>query len=38
MGQLGLFDLEERKEKLAQKGDPLVGLNKRVDWEAFRPV
>ena len=37
MGQLGLFDLEERKEKLAQMGDPLVGLNKRVDWEAFRP-
>ncbi|MEE9337936.1 MAG: transposase [Methylococcaceae bacterium] len=37
MSQLGLFDLEERKEKLAQMGDPLVGLNKRVDWEAFRP-
>ena len=37
MGQLGLFDLEERREKLTQMGDPLIGLNERVDWEAFRP-
>jgi len=36
MGQLGLFDLEERREKLTQMGDPLIGLNERVDWEAFR--
>ena len=36
MGQLGLFDLDDRKEKLTQMGDPLVGLNERVDWEAFR--
>jgi len=37
MGQLGLFDLDERTKKLTQMGDPLVGLNERVNWEAFRP-
>ncbi len=37
MGQLGLFDLEECREKLTQMGDPLIGLNERVNWEAFRP-
>lgn len=37
MGQLGLFDLEERRAKLTQLGDRLIGLNERVDWEAFRP-
>lgn len=36
MGQHGLFDLDERIEKLTQMGDPLVDLNERVDWEAFR--
>ena len=36
MGQLGLFDFEEREEKLTKMGDPLVGLNARIDWEAFR--
>ena len=34
--QPGLFDLEERAEKLTQMGDPLVGLKARINWEAFR--
>jgi IS5 family transposase len=33
----GLFDIAERAAKLTQMGDPLVGLNERIDWEAFRP-
>ena len=36
MGQIGFFDLEERTAKLTQMGDPLVGLNAQIDWEAFR--
>jgi len=32
----GLFDIAERANKLTQMGDPLVGLNERIDWEAFR--
>lgn len=32
----GFFDIAERAEKLTQMGDPLVGLNERIDWEAFR--
>ena len=36
MRQLGFLDLEEREEKLTKMGDPLVGLNARIDWEAFR--
>jgi IS5 family transposase len=34
--QLGLFDLEERAEKLTTMGDPLVMLKKEIDFEAFR--
>ena len=26
----------ERADKLTRMGDPLVGLNERIDWEAFR--
>ena len=36
MSQPGFFDLEERTTKLTQMGDPLVGLNKKINWEAFR--
>lgn len=36
MGQLGLFDIEEREEKLTKMGDPLVGLDARIEWEGFR--
>lgn len=32
----GLFDVEEREEKLTRMGDPLVGLKQRIDWEGFR--
>lgn len=35
-GQPGFFDIEERTAKLAQLGDPLVGLKARIHWEAFR--
>jgi len=35
--QPGLFDVEERAAQLTEMGDPLVGLNERIDWEAFRP-
>ena len=35
--QPGLFDVEERAAQLTQMGDPLVELNTRIDWEAFRP-
>jgi IS5 family transposase len=33
----GLFDLESRFEKIDANGDPLVGLNRIIDWELFRP-
>ena len=36
--QLGLFDKENRLEKLSKLGDSLVRLNKAIDWEQFRPV
>lgn len=36
--QVGFFDLTERKNKLTEMGDPLVGLNAQIDWEAFREV
>lgn len=29
--------MHERTAKLAEMGDPLVGLNAQIDWEAFRP-
>ena len=34
--QPGFFDIAERTAKLTQMGDPLVGLNDQIDWEAFR--
>lgn len=34
--QPGFFDLAERTGKLTEMGDPLVGLNAQIDWEAFR--
>jgi len=33
----GLFDIEFRFEKIDSNGDPLVALNKIIDWELFRP-
>ncbi len=34
--QPGFFDIAERTGKLTEMGDPLVGLNAQIDWEAFR--
>jgi IS5 family transposase len=36
MMQLGLFDWQNRFEKLDKNGDPLVKLNKVVPWNSFR--
>ena len=36
IAQPGFFDLAQRSAKLAEMGDPLVGLNKQINWEAFR--
>lgn len=36
MVQPGFFDIDERSAKLTRMGDPLVGLNSQIDWEAFR--
>ena len=38
MKQLGLFDWENRYERIDKGGDPLMKLNRVVDWEAFRPL
>lgn len=32
----GIFDVEDRLNKLTQMGDALVALNAMIDWEAFR--
>ena len=34
--QPGLFDWQNRFEKLNKNGDPLVKLNKVIQWESFR--
>lgn len=36
--QLGLFDLQNRFEKLDKNGDPLAKLNQVVIWNNFRPA
>ncbi len=36
--QLGLFDENERLERLSELGDPLTRLNQVMNWEMFRPV
>jgi IS5 family transposase len=38
MMQPGLFDWQNRFEKLNKNGDPLVKLNKVIQWNSFRPV
>jgi len=35
--QPSFFDVNKRTAKLTERGDPLVGLNERIDWEGFRP-
>lgn len=36
--QLGLFDYSDRMEKIDRNNDPLVSLNKLIQWERFRPT
>ena len=36
--QPGLFDLQNRFEKLNKNGDPLMKLNKMIQWNSFRPA
>ena len=36
MGQPGLFDLEQRYQRLSETGDPLVKLASLIDFEVFR--
>ena len=36
--QMGLFDREDRLEKLDRLGDSLVRLNNVIQWELFRPI
>lgn len=36
VAQPGFFDMSERMNKLAEMGDPLVGLKAQINWEAFR--
>ncbi len=38
MKQLGLFDWENRYARIDKGGDPLVKLNRVIDWDAFRPL
>jgi IS5 family transposase len=38
MAQPGFFDFEQRCDQLADKRDPLVALEKAIDWQRFRPV
>jgi len=36
MGQLGLFDLENRLTELSEMGDPLETINRVIRWKSFR--
>jgi IS5 family transposase len=38
MGQLGIFDFENRMNAVSQCGDPLEALNRLIDWSIFRPI
>lgn len=38
MTQLGLFDYSKRLARIEKAGDPLVELDKMVDWEQFREI
>lgn len=35
--QFGLFDFDKRLKRIDKSGDPLVKINKAIDWEVFRP-
>src|SRR5450432_3219826 len=36
--EVGLFDVEERMERLSEGKDPLVRLKGMIEWDQFRPV
>lgn len=38
INEIGLFDVETRLLKLSETKDPLVRLNRMIDWEQFRRV
>ena len=38
MKERGLFDEEERLKVLSKLGDNLETLNKKINWELFRPI
>ncbi|CAK8721196.1 Mobile element protein [Candidatus Electronema halotolerans] len=38
MNQLGFFDFYIRLSRIDKAGDPLVKINKAIDWEIFRPI
>lgn len=38
MGQIGLFDDENRLMELSEMGDPLEIINRVIRWKSFRPI
>jgi transposase, IS5 family len=38
MGQIGLFDRENRLTELSEMGDPLEIINRVINWKSFRPI
>jgi IS5 family transposase len=38
MSQIGFFDLPDHLKRLSDSGDPLVELDRIIDFESFRPV
>jgi len=38
MGQLGLFDIENKLTELSKMGDPLEKLDNAINWKTFKPV
>jgi IS5 family transposase len=38
MGQIGLFDHENRLKELSEMGDPLEIINRVIRWKKFRPI
>jgi len=38
MGQIGLFDYENRLSELSEMGDPLEIIDRVIPWKRFRPV
>jgi IS5 family transposase len=38
MGQIGLFDVENKLAELSAMGDPLEKLDKAINWNRFKPL